>query len=221
MLHIKTIPVTVYQQNARVLYCGNTHQAVVVDPGGDIPLILNQWPTKATLQAVWITHSHIDHANGVSTLLQTLGRDAPVFAHADDAPNQQALLMQAQAMSLPYGGDFTITNCVTHGDTLRVGNHEFCVLHTPGHALGHVSLFMASHHNEYNAPVLIAGDALFRGSIGRTDLPGGNYNQLINSIQTHLLSLPNHTVVLSGHGPNTTILNEKQTNPFLLKGHSG
>ncbi|MEK9727794.1 MAG: MBL fold metallo-hydrolase, partial [Candidatus Margulisiibacteriota bacterium] len=98
---------------------------------------------------------------------------------------------------------------------LNVGDFEFKVLSTPGHAIGHISFYLDSTNNEFNHPILIAGDALFQGSIGRTDLPGGNYQELINSIRTKLLTLPDNTVVCPGHGQNTTIKYERDTNPFL------
>ena len=189
-----------------------------MDPGGDIPLILQQLPDHITVTAIWITHSHIDHVSGVSLLLSELAKIdcAPaVIAHGDDSINREHLPMQSQMMQFPYSGDFDVSQTVVDTDVVSVGNYDFKVLHTPGHAIGHISFYCDQLTNQFNAPVLIAGDALFKGSIGRTDLPGGNHQQLLTSIADQLLILPDLTVVLCGHGPNTTIGDDSSTNPFL------
>ena len=215
MLVVQTIVVTPFQQNARMLLDEDSQQAVVVDPGGDIPLILDQLPDDYTLSQVWITHSHIDHVSGVAELLTKLSSRPAIYAHPDDGINRDHLPMQSQMMGFPYSGDFTIDHYVNDGDIISVGEYEFKVLHTPGHAIGHVSFYCASNNNSFEEPMVVAGDALFNGSIGRTDLPGGNHQQLLDSIRDQLLTLPENTVVCSGHGPNTTIKHESLTNPFL------
>ena len=219
MLQIKPIVVTPFQQNARVLMDDVLNRCVIVDPGGDIPLILAELPDDCVVDAIWVTHSHIDHVSGVALLLSELSNRqalAPrVVSHGEDAFNRENLSVQSQMMGFPYSGDFSITDVVGQGDDVACGGHVFRVLHTPGHAVGHVSFYMDDVDNQFHVPVLIAGDALFKGSIGRTDLPGGNHQQLLDSIRNELLPLPHDTVVLSGHGPNTTIGVEAASNPFL------
>ena len=216
MLKIITIPVTPYQQNARLLIDSTSKTAVIVDPGGDVPQILAALPQDVKLTAIWITHSHIDHVSGVAALLAEFeSGQLDIIAHPDDKINREHLPMQSQMMQFPYSGEFDTTQDCGHEDMLSLGQYNFKVLHTPGHAIGHVSFFCEDDNNQYHAPLCIAGDALFNGSIGRTDLPGGNHQQLLDSIQTHLFTLPGSTVVCSGHGPNTTIENEKNTNPFF------
>ena len=216
MLVIKTIPVTMYEQNARILIDNAQKEAVIVDPGGDITNILAELPSDIRLKQIWITHSHIDHVSGVAELLKRFdSNEINIIAHSEDDFNRENLALQAQMMQFPYSGGFQTTQSCNEGDVLTVGNYNFKVLYTPGHAVGHVSFYCDNDQNNYNASVLIAGDALFKGSIGRTDLPGGNHQQLLNSIQEKLFVLPGNTVVCSGHGPNTTIEFEIKTNPFF------
>ncbi|MGA0241973.1 MAG: MBL fold metallo-hydrolase [Candidatus Marinamargulisbacteria bacterium] len=219
MLTITTIPVTSYQQNARILIDTETQSVVIVDPGGDVPKLMAALPPNATVSAIWITHSHIDHVSGVAALLTALSdRGGPlpdVLAHPDDIPNREALPAQSAMTGFPYSGNFEVTKPIVDNDVVSVGNVDFKVLHTPGHAVGHVSFYSDAMTNKYKTPLLIAGDALFKGSIGRTDLPGGNSDQLLTSIQKKLFVLPGHTTVLSGHGFNTTIAHEMATNPFF------
>ena len=216
MLDIKTIVVTPYQQNARILMDNNTKEAVIIDPGGDSSNILAQLPSNATLKAIWITHSHIDHVSGVVDILNHfMSSNVDVIAHAEDEFNRENLALQSQMMQFPYSGDFNISQSCDHDDILSVGSFEFRVLYTPGHAIGHVSFFCKEIDNDFKTPILIAGDALFKGSIGRTDLPGGDHRQLLSSISTHLFTLPLETTVCSGHGPDTTIGEERISNPFF------
>jgi glyoxylase-like metal-dependent hydrolase (beta-lactamase superfamily II) len=153
--------------------------------------------------------------SGVNALIGTCDSPLHVLAHVEDEINRQFLPQQANMMQFEYSGAFNVSQTVAHHDEVCVGEHSFQVLHTPGHAIGHVSFFTTNTDNLYNAPLLLAGDALFQGSIGRTDLPGGNHQQLIASIQNELFCLPEQTVVCPGHGPNTTIGHEKKTNPFF------
>ena len=216
MLVIKTIPVTMYEQNARILIDNTRKEAVIVDPGGDIAKILDELPSDVILKQIWITHSHIDHVSGVCEVLKSFDTDSiDVIAHPEDDFNREILAIQAQMMQFPYSGGFSITQSCNDGDVLVVGNYNFKVFYTPGHAVGHVSFYCENNQNNYNTSVLIAGDALFKGSIGRTDLPGGNHQQLLNSIQEKLFVLPGNTAVCPGHGPNTTIEFEIKTNPFF------
>ena len=219
MLKIHTIVVTPYQQNARILIDDETNDCVIVDPGGDIPLILQQLPVDTQVKAIWVTHSHIDHVSGVALLLSELAKNncnPDVIAHSDDSINREHLPIQSQMMQFPYSGDFEVTHTVSDSDIISIGRYNFRVLHTPGHAIGHIGFYCDQLTNQFEAPVLIAGDALFKGSIGRTDLPGGNHQQLLDSIQSKLLVLPDETVVCSGHGSNTLIGDERGSNPFLI-----
>lgn len=215
MISIQPIVVTPLQQNARIITVAN--ECVIVDPGGDASRILAAIPRGVTVSELWITHSHIDHVGGVAHVLQAFpNQPICVVAHVDDAINRQALALQSNMMGVDPVVPFEVTHAVTHGDSRSIGGMTFQVLHTPGHAIGHVAYYLSDSNHAFEAPILISGDALFKGSIGRTDLPGGNYDQLMDSIHGHFLPLPDHTIVCSGHGPNTTIGHEKQTNPFLL-----
>jgi hydroxyacylglutathione hydrolase len=216
MLKMITIPVTLYEQNARLLIDESSKQAVLVDPGGDVPKIMGKLPEDVALIAIWITHSHIDHVSGVGDVVaQVSSPSIEVIAHPDDKINRDNLPLQSQMLQFPYAGDFLVTQPCVAGDTLCVGQYRFKVLHTPGHAIGHVSYYCETTDNQCNAPICIAGDALFKGSIGRTDLPGGHHQQLLASIRDELFALPPETVVCPGHGPNTTIGDEMKHNPFF------
>lgn len=216
MLVVKTIPVTLYEQNARLLIDESSKQAVLVDPGGDVPKIMAKLPEDVTLTAIWITHSHIDHVSGVGDVIELVSLPSiEVIAHPEDKINQDNLPLQSQMLQFPYSGEFSVTQPCVAGDVVSVGQYRFKVLHTPGHAIGHVSYYCENRDNQYNAPLCIAGDALFKGSIGRTDLPGGNHQQLLASIRDELFVLPPETVICSGHGPNTTIDYEMKHNPFF------
>lgn len=212
MLTITTIPVTVFGQNARVLACSQSRHAVVVDPGGEpdeIRRVLDAG--QLTCTAIWLTHSHLDHCAGVSRLLEVY--NVPLIGHAVEAPMRAHVSSIAGMYGLPAD---EWPNCpepsvfVKGGETLCVGESRSQVLFTPGHSPGHVSFYFAEEG------VVISGDALFCGSIGRTDLPGGDHEVLLRSIRSELLTLPDDTRVLSGHGPETTIGIERASNPFLV-----
>ena len=211
MLTITTVPVTIYEQNARVLVDTKNQEAVVVDPGGDVDRIIAVIPPATRLRAIWITHSHIDHVGGVADLLARYpGAPIAVMAHPDDGMNQALLELQSQRLGIPYSGAFRVTDTVHEGMTVCIGDHDFTVYETPGHAQGHVSYFLSTSINTFKGPLVLSGDTVFQRGMGRTDLPGGNYDQLIESIKTKLMTLPPETVVLSGHGPSTTIHAESQ-----------
>jgi glyoxylase-like metal-dependent hydrolase (beta-lactamase superfamily II) len=230
-LEIFTIPVTPFSQNARVLLDSTTRSAVVVDPGGDIDDILNQVRLlKPSTLTVFLTHAHIDHAGGVAKFLEAakteFGMSIPLVAHADSTL-RRTISRQAKLFGLSpseYQDSPEPDIVLGEGDTFSVGEIVAKVAWVPGHAPDHLTLFFEISEFELeedgdqqhmHAPVLIAGDTLFAGSIGRTDLPGGSMPLLLRSIHEKLLILPEQTVVLCGHGPSTTIGEEKQFNPFL------
>lgn len=210
MLQAGIIPVTPFQQNCTILFDTETKQGVVVDPGGDVDAILRTVEENGiTLTAIWLTHGHIDHAGGAKELKEALGLDI-IGPHKDDLPLLQALETQAQR----FGVEMKVSNVVPDrwledGDTVSFGEHEFEVSHTPGHAPGHVIYFNRKQGFAH------LGDVLFQGSIGRTDLPGGNHEQLLQSIRDKVLPLGDDVGFLCGHGPGGRIGEERRTNPFL------
>lgn len=211
MLHVETVPVTEFSQNARVLWCSDTKEGVVVDPGGE-PKKIEQLVTKLgiSVKGIWLTHSHLDHCGGVAPLLKVY--NVPLLAH----PAEKMMRANVQAIAQMYGMAPTEWhNCpeptveVTGGETVTIGKCEAKVLFTPGHSVGSVSFYFAKDE------LVVSGDALFAGSIGRTDLPGGDTKTLLNAIKTQLFTLPPKTRVLSGHGVDTTIGEEVRSNPFF------
>ncbi|NDC38324.1 MAG: MBL fold metallo-hydrolase [Proteobacteria bacterium] len=212
MLTVHTAVVTAFSQNSRVLLCTQTAQAVIVDPGGDPDTLLQLLTrTGATLTAVWLTHSHVDHCGAVAELLERFPKVA-LLGHRDERALRENVLRICQMYGLPADG---MRNCpeptqyLSGGETIRVGNLEFEVLFTPGHSPGHLCFL----HRP--SGTLVAGDTLFAGSIGRTDLPGGDHQLLLDSIESKIMTLPDEVRVLSGHGPDTTVGAERRSNPFL------
>lgn len=205
------IPVTPFQQNCTILYDEADKSGVVVDPGGDVDTIAEVISQNGfDIREIWITHGHIDHAGGAMDLKGRLGVDI-VGPHADDRPLLANLEAQAARFGLDAGD---IRNCVPdrflqEGDTVSFGTHVFEVLHCPGHAPGHVVFFNRA------ARFAHVGDVLFSGSIGRTDLPGGDHDTLIRSIKDKLLPLGDDIAFICGHGPGGQFGNERLTNPFL------
>jgi len=224
-LHIKTFVVSALSQNARLLWDSQTLEGVLVDPGDDCDVLMNAVTQEnVTLKAVVLTHSHIDHAAGVNWLYTLLPDPSiPLMGHQDDAPLRERIGVQAQMFGYDpskYSACPEPTVYLNHLDRFKVGSYSFEARFTPGHAPGHLVFFaqpdsVVIDGKEYTTPILLSGDALFRGSIGRTDLPGGNFDVLMNSLYTQVLTLPEHTLVLSGHGSNTSIGHEKQHNPFF------
>lgn len=238
---IHTVTVTPFQQNARLLIDEQTREALVVDPGGEADRIMEVIErASVTVKQIFLTHSHIDHVGGVESLTRLLSKNQPevesIILLGHKAESYMRLQIEAQAAMFGLSGN-DYENCrepdvyLEAGGELKFGNYQGQVFFTPGHAPGHVVLFfnetdLELHTNNSSdgqqkfkktrAPVLIAGDTLFAGSIGRTDLPGGDYATLISSIQNNILTLPDETLVLSGHGPETTVGKERRTNPFLL-----
>lgn len=204
-----TIPVTPFQQNCTVLWCEETLAAAIVDPGGDIDLIL-QAIQQAQLKPVKIllTHGHLDHVGGAVELAAELG--LPIEGpHRDENYLLSQLPQQCLMFGFPPMQPFQPNHWLAHGDKVSVGKVELEVLHCPGHSLGHIVFF----HRE--GRLALVGDVLFRGSIGRADLPGGNYQQLIHSIRSRLWPLGDDVTFIPGHGPRSTFGQERKTNPFV------
>jgi hydroxyacylglutathione hydrolase len=207
MIH-EILPVGPLQCNCSIFGDETTRDGLVVDPGDeidDILAIIQRHELK--VKAIVITHAHIDHIGGAQKLKQATG--APVYMNSNDAELQKMLDVQASWLGMRPPEAVAIDAGAKDGDRLVVGATEFHVLHTPGHTQGSISLWIPSEGK------LVAGDTLFRDSIGRTDLPGGDGKQILRSIHDKLLPLPEETVVIPGHGGQTTIGREKRSNYFL------
>lgn len=207
MIH-EIIPVGMLGCNCSVMGDETSGDAMVIDPGDEIEQILAILERYGlTLKMIVVTHAHIDHIGGAARLRAATG--APVYMHQDDAMLSNALDMQAAWLGVETPEDPGIDTPAREGDTLRAGRIEAAVLHTPGHTPGSISLYLAAENK------LIAGDTLFRGSVGRTDLPGGDSAEIVKSIRAKLYTLPESTIVIPGHGDSTTIAAEKRSNPFV------
>jgi len=208
-LRYQTIPVTPFEQNCSLVWCDETLEAAVIDPGGDLPRIkqaVQQHGLK--LMQILLTHAHIDHAGGTGTLARELG--LPINGpHEADQFWIDGLPQQSQMFGFPLAETFTPTRWLHDGDTVMVGHCELKVRHCPGHTPGHVVF----HSKE--AQRCFVGDVLFAGSIGRTDFPQGNHAHLIASIKQRLWPMGDDTVFIPGHGPESTFGAERRTNPFV------
>ncbi len=207
MIH-EVLRVGPLQCNCSVFGDEQTREAMVIDPGDEIESILEIVRRhRLNVKAIVVTHAHIDHIGGAQKLKLATG--APVYMNQNDAELQAMLPVQAAWLGVAEPEQVEIDASAKDGDSLLVGATEFHVLHTPGHTQGSISLYVPAENK------LIAGDTLFEGSIGRTDLPGGDGRQILRSIHQKLMPLPEETIVIPGHGANTTIGQEKLTNPFL------
>jgi len=201
-------PVGPLQCNCSVIGDESTHEAIVIDPGDDISHVLQIVQRHAlTVKQILITHGHIDHVGGAMKLKQATG--APILINKNDAPQLHMLDMQASWIGMAPPGEVTIDASLEDGMKFKVGNIEATTMHTPGHTEGSTCIYFPAEKK------LIAGDTLFAGSIGRTDLPGGDFDKIMRSLHTRVMALPEDVTVIPGHGPATTIGEEKETNPFL------
>ena len=235
------LPVGILQCNCHVVGDPAPREAIVIDPGDEVDRILAVVVKhRLMVKAIVSTHAHIDHVGGLKRLHDVTS--APVLMNEADIPMYQQMILQAQFLGIAPPPIGNIDDLLRESSAIRWGNFEMRVLHTPGHSPGSVSLYLplsanaeSSRHistpnevsrsesrarsdsNEIseNAPLLFAGDTLFAGSIGRTDLWGGSYSEIIRSIRLKLLPLPENTVVFPGHGPATTLAEERASNPFL------
>ncbi len=207
MIH-EILPVGPLQCNCSVIGDETTHEAMVIDPGAEIQNILAV-VRKHNLQVkqIVITHAHIDHVGGAMKLRAATG--APILLNQNDYELLKMLDVQASWIGVASPGKVDIDQNIGQADTIKAGSLTANVLATPGHTEGSVCLYFPSQK------MLIAGDTLFAGSIGRTDLPGGSFEKIIHSLHEKLLTLPDDTVVTPGHGPQTTIGHERETNPFV------
>jgi hydroxyacylglutathione hydrolase len=207
MIHV-VLPVGMLQCNCSIIGDEESHEAIVIDPGDDIEqivAILNE--KKLKVKQIVITHAHIDHVGGAMKLKNLTG--APVLLNENDQMLLKMLDVQATWIGVKTPEVVSVDRSVKTGDVIAISNHAAQVLHTPGHTEGSICLYFEPEK------LLIAGDTLFAGSIGRTDLPGGNYEKIIRSIHDKVLTLPDETVVIAGHGAPTTIGDERETNPFV------
>jgi glyoxylase-like metal-dependent hydrolase (beta-lactamase superfamily II) len=209
MIH-EILPVGLLQCNCSVIGDESTHEAMVIDPGDEIEDVLGI-VRKHNLQVkqIVITHAHIDHVGGAMKLRAATG--APILLNQNDYDLLKMLDAQAAWIGVASPGQVEIDRSITTGETVTAGSLTAQILHTPGHTEGSICLYFPAEKK------LIAGDTLFAGSIGRTDLPGGSHKKILSSIHETLLALPDATVVVPGHGELTTIGEERESNPFLIK----
>jgi len=207
MIH-EILTVGMLQCNCSILGDETSGEAIVVDPGDDIPRILAILARhKLTVKQILITHAHIDHIAGAARLKALTG--SPILYNQLDLPLVKMMDIQAGWLGIATPEVQPPDDNLQEGRLISITGLSGSILHTPGHTQGSVCLHLPAHE------LLLAGDTLFAGSVGRTDLPGGDTQTLIRSIQEKLLSLPDSTKVVPGHGPNTTIGNERESNPFL------
>jgi hydroxyacylglutathione hydrolase len=208
-MQVGIIPVTAFQQNCSVIHCEKTNKAAIVDPGGDLALLRDYIAKEGVeVDKILLTHAHIDHAGATHELMRELG--VPVIGpHREDLFLIETLPQQGAMFGLGSAESFTPDRWLEQGDVVEVGEERFEVRHCPGHTPGHVIFYSAQHG------FAIVGDVLFDGSIGRTDLPRGDHATLLASIREQLLTLPDETTFLPGHGPTSTIGEQRRRNPYL------
>ena len=203
-----------FSQNGYVAWCEATGQCVIVDPGAAAPDMIASIEARAgEVAGILLTHAHLDHVEGLGVVRDYT--DVPTYLHAadremfDNLPTQAAMLGLSAPQLAPPERE------IEDGGSFRFGESVFKVIHTPGHSLGHVILYAEDDG------LALVGDLVFAGSVGRTDLPGGDYQALFRSIRDHVLTMPGETRLFPGHGPATTVEHERTTNPFLIPNYGG
>ncbi len=208
MLIVRSVVVGPFSMNAWLAACSETLEAVLIDPGADLPRVLAmRQPEGFTVKRILLTHGHVDHASGAAEARELTG--APVSIHAGDLPWLEVLPRQAAMFGMEQARPLVPDSLLTDGETVAVGKQLARVIHTPGHCQGSVSLYFEE------AGLVFTGDTLFEGSVGRTDLPGGDFDVLAESILKRLFSLGDQVRFLPGHGPGGTIGQERLQNPFV------
>jgi glyoxylase-like metal-dependent hydrolase (beta-lactamase superfamily II) len=208
---LEMLTVGPFQENCYVIGDQESGIGALIDPGDEAARIaMAVEETGLDIKSIIVTHAHIDHVGAVAALTDEYS--CPVLMHAESEPLLEGLPTQAMMMGLKFGKVPRVDSYVEDDDILEVGDLRLRSLYTPGHAPGHLAFYLEDEG------LVLSGDALFAGSVGRVDLPGGSMEVLMQSIEDRLLTLPDETVVYSGHGPRTTIGNERTSNPFLQGG---
>ncbi len=210
-LALRCVTVGAFSENSYVVGCVESGRGVLIDPGGEVPELLRIAAEMGLeIHDIWLTHAHIDHVLGLQEAVEATG--APIWLHPEDRLLYDAVPQQGQAFGFPIEALPEPDESFESGQRLQLGEHALEVLHVPGHSPGHVAFWFPGSR------LLVSGDVLFAGSIGRTDLPGGSYETLMDTIRRVIVPLGDDVRVFSGHGSPTTVGEERASNPFLVAG---
>lgn len=212
----KNLVVGPFQCNCRLIVCPRTRQGVLVDPGDEAETILKALPADIQIRFLLHTHGHLDHVGAARPVREKLASRPSIALHRGDEPLYLALKSQGRLFGMDYEDPLPVDHYLEDGEELRVGDLKFSVLHTPGHSPGSVCLRMHEDGASGIPESVFSGDTLFQGAVGRTDLWGGNQDQMFTSIRERILMLDDETRVCPGHGPESRIGIEKRQNPFLV-----